>query len=266
MRTLSGDDLEPTLSIANWHEPLPGIRWGPRTIDDLELVLVHAGRYRYRVIGGPWQAVVEREVLFIPPGVEHELEVDMRSGRSGISCWHGELLSQGTWLAGDYRLAIEPPTVTAIGNQPFIVACFRRLAELYHDHGAKRPVPARDLVRMIWVHLMDLWTSEQGPAPRTRLDPMVAWVRERLHLPLGRNQIAHAFGLTPQHVNALFKHGLGTTPGAFVRRERVLRAWHDLHAGGLSVAETAQRWGFTDPFHFSRVFRKEMGFPPSRAR
>lgn len=260
------DDLDPTLRIANWIEPAPGTRWGPRTIEDPELLLVHAGRFRYRAGDGPWIAVREREVLFIPPGVEHVLEAETRCARTGLSCWHGELVATGSWLGGDYRPAIDPPTVTPVGGHPFITACFHRLAEVYHGYGTRRRDLARDLVRLIWIHLYDLWSAEQGPAPPRRLEPILAWVRERLHQPVGRNQIAHAFGLTPQHVNALFKHGLGTTPGAFVRRERVLRAWHDLHAGGLGVTEAAARWGFPDPFHFSRVFRREMGFPPSQAR
>lgn len=266
MRIVVAEELDPTLRIANWFDVPDGMGWPQRIIDDPELILVHAGRLRYRVGDGTWQVVREREVLFIPPGVLHDLEVEPRAGRPGISCWHGELLPQGSWRDGDYRPVVEPPTVTAVGGHPFVIACFRRLAELYQGHGTRRAALARDLVRLIWVHLLDIWTAEQGPAPSRRLDPMLAWVRERLHQPIGRNQIAHAFGLTPQHVNALFKHGLGTTPGDFVRRERILRAWHDLHARGLSVAEAAARWGFSDPFHFSRVFRKEMGFPPSKAR
>lgn len=266
MRAVTADGLDPTLRIANWFDVPAGMTWPARDIEDPELILVHAGRLRYRLDGAPWQAVREREVLFIPPGRLHDLEPEPRAGRVGISCWHGELLPQGSWRAGDYLPAVEPPSVTPVGEHPFIIACFRRLAEVYQGYGTRRGALARDLVRLIWVHLMDIWAAESGPAPLRRLEPMLAWVRERLHQPVGRNQIAHAFGLTPQHVNALFKHGLGVSPGDFVRRERILRAWHDLHAGGLSVAEAAARWGFSDPFHFSRVFRREMGFPPSRAR
>ncbi|MEK7416065.1 MAG: AraC family transcriptional regulator [Planctomycetota bacterium] len=266
MRTVSADDLDPTLRIANWFDCSSVNNWGPRTIEDPELLLVHAGRFNYRVIGEPWQTVSERDVLFIPPGVLHELTVDPRAARSGLSCWHGELVQQGTWAAGNYRPAVMPPTITPVSGHPFIIACFRRLADVYIGYGTRRVTLAHDLVRLIWIHLMDIWTAEQGPAPSRRLDPMLAWVRERLHLQIGRNQLAQAFDLTPQHVNALFKHGLGTTPGGFVRRERILRAWHDLHTGGMSVNEAATRWGFSDPFHFSRVFRREMGFPPSQAR
>lgn len=192
---------------------------------------------------------------------------DPGAGRCGLSCWHGELLADGSsWADGAYRLAVEPRTVTAIGADPFIVAAFRRLAESFRGYGPGRSLVCRDLIRLVWLHLIETWGATAGPAGSTHLEPMLAWIRDHLDRPVGRTQLARAFGLTPNHINALFRQGLGLTPGEVVRRERVLRAWHDLHAGGLSVAETALRWGFGDPGHFSRVFRKVMGFPPSTAR
>ena len=267
MRTVGPEQLEPTLRIANWFDAPRGMRWGPRWEHDPELCLVHAGRFRYRVTGGPWQPVPERSVLFIPPAVEHELEPDHAAGRCGLSCWHGELLADGsTWADDGYRPAITPRTVTLVADAPFVIAAFRRLAEAWKGYGPGRAAMCRDLTRLIWLHLFEAWETETGPAPSARLEPMLAWVREHLDRPINRTHLAHAFGLTPQHINALFKQGLGVTPGDFIRRERVLRAWHDLHVEGRPVGETATRWGFPDPFHFSRVFRKVMGFPPSRAR
>lgn len=267
MRDVLAADLDPTIRIANWFDAKPGMRWGPRWEHDPELCLVHAGRFRYRVVGEDWQVVEERSVLFIPPTVVHELEPDHSAGRCGLSCWHGELIADGTtWADGGYRLGVQPRTVTPIGTEPFVVAAFRRLTEVYQGYGPERLGMCHDLVRLIWLHLIEAWSAAEGPGRSGHLDAMLAWIRAHLDRPVGRVQLARAFGLTPQHVNALFRQGLGLTPGEVVRRERVLRAWHDLHAGGLPVAEAAQRAGFRDPFHFSRVFRKVMGFPPSRAR
>jgi AraC-like DNA-binding protein len=266
VRVISAAELEPTVRIANWLDVQRGMRWGPRWEHDPELCLVHAGRFRYREAGGMWQMVPERSVLLIPPTVVHELEPVPGCARWGLSCWHGELLADGsTWADGGYRLAVQPRGITAVGSAPFLLAAFRRLAEAWQGYGPDRVVMTRDLVRLIWLHLIECWGAAQGPVPGARVAAMLAWVREHLDRPIGRVHIAHAFGLTPQHVNALFRHGLGMTPGEVVRRERVLRAWHDLHAGGLSVAAAAERAGFSDPFHFSRVFRRVMGFPPSRA-
>jgi AraC-like DNA-binding protein len=258
--------IDPVVRIANWLDCRPGARWGPRAEHDAELILVHAGGFRYRPLGRPWQAVAAREVLYIPAGVEHELELEPRCPRGGIACWHGELLPQGSWADGDYRLAFDPPTVTAVAEQPFLVAAFHDQAAVWQGYDPNRGLLLHDLARLVWLHLIALWQAGEDPGRNQRLEPMLAWLRERLHLPVGRNQLARAFGLTPQHINALFRRGLGVTPGAFVRRERILRAWHDLHAGGVGVTEAAARWGFSDPFHFSRVFRQVMGFPPSRAQ
>ncbi len=267
MRTVGPEQLAPTIRIANWFDCPRGMRWGPRWEHDPELCLVHAGRFRYRVVDGPWQEVAEGAVLCIPPGERHELEPERSAGRCGLACWHGELIADGSaWADDGYRPAITPRTVTAMAHLPFILAAFRRLADVWQGYGAGRQAMSRDLVRLVWLHLFEAWSAEAAPVPSARLAPMLAWVRERLDRPIGRGHLARAFDLTPQHVNALFRHGLGVTPGAFIRRERVLRAWHDLHVGGVSVQAAAERWGFPDPFHFSRVFRREMGFPPSRAR
>jgi AraC-like DNA-binding protein len=266
MRVLSGTELLPTVRIANWLDVQRHHRWGPRWEHDPELCLVHAGRFRYRVIGEAWQVVPERSILLIPPAVRHELEPEPGCARWGLACWHGELLDDGaTWADGGYGLAVEPRTITEIGSAPFVLSAFRRLAEAWQGYGQHREAMARDLVRLIWLHLLEAWSAAGDPAPTAHVAEMLAWVRANLDHQPGRAQIARAFGLTPQHVNALFRRGLGMTPGEVVRRERVLRAWHDLHAGGQSVNEAATRAGFNDPFHFSRVFRRVMGFPPSRA-
>ncbi len=266
MRTVTAADLEPTVRIANWIEVPRGMRFGPRWEHDPELCLVVAGRFRYRVAGAEWQEVPERSVLFIPAGEHHELLPDHTAGRCALSCWHGELVAEGSWGDGDYRPAVSPHTVTATDSSPFLLAAFHRLAELWQGYRPDRAIAVRDLVRLIWLDLFAAWSPAVTAAPPRQVAEMLAWLREHLDRPIGRIQIAQHFGVTPQHVNTLFRHGFGMTPGEVVRRERILRAWHDLHAKGGTVAEVAARWGFADPFHFSRVFRRVMGFPPSQAR
>jgi hypothetical protein len=212
MQTVGPDQLDPTLRIANWFDTPRGSRWGPRWEHDPELCLVHAGRFLYRVTGGAWQTVPEHSVLFIPPAVEHELEPDHSAGRCSLACLHSELVSDApTWADGGYRPALEPRTVTRVTGSPFVTAAFRRLAEAWQCYGPGRDAMCHDLVRLIWLHLFEAWGTTASLTPSARLDPMLAWVREHLDRPIGRTHLAHAFGLTPQHINALFKQGLGVT-------------------------------------------------------
>ena len=92
---------------------------------------------------------------------------------------------------------------------------------------------------------------------------MVSYLRTHLDRKVTRRSLAREFGITPEHVNALFKKHLGVTPTQFIQRERMQKAYHYLRDEGLSVKETAARVGFDDPFYFSRVFKRLMHRSPT---
>ena len=55
----------------------------------------------------------------------------------------------------------------------------------------------------------------------------------------------------------------GEHPTGFIRKRRLHKAKELLQSTGLNVSEIAYQVGFTDPNHFSRLFSKEFGVPPS---
>jgi transcriptional regulator GlxA family with amidase domain len=97
------------------------------------------------------------------------------------------------------------------------------------------------------------------------MQEMVGWLRQHLTEPVSRRDLAARLYVTPEHINAMFKKELGISPTQFVHRERVLLANRLMLTEGLSVKEAAARTGFCDQFYFSKVFKKVMGVPPSRA-
>ncbi|BCL25621.1 helix-turn-helix domain-containing protein [Streptomyces aurantiacus] len=57
----------------------------------------------------------------------------------------------------------------------------------------------------------------------------------------------------------------GTSPAAWIRHRRLERCRRDLadpHLNRRPIQAVAARWGFTDPTHFSRLFRTVYGMPP----
>lgn len=75
-------------------------------------------------------------------------------------------------------------------------------------------------------------------------------------------EISAAAGLRSETVCRLFKRFLDTTPGDYLRGRRVRIAAERLREPGARVKEVAAALGFADAFHFSRVFRAEMGTTP----
>jgi len=77
---------------------------------------------------------------------------------------------------------------------------------------------------------------------------------------------ARAAGITPQHLIRLFRQHYQITPGRYLWQARVERGAGLLVATGLTVSEIADRCGFKNPFHFSRLLRKMQGFSPRQLR
>ncbi|MER6528588.1 helix-turn-helix transcriptional regulator [Streptomyces sp. NPDC001508] len=56
-----------------------------------------------------------------------------------------------------------------------------------------------------------------------------------------------------------------TSPAAWIRHRRLERCRLDLNNPRLNarpIHAIAERWGFTNPTHFSRLFRATYGIPP----
>jgi AraC family transcriptional regulator of arabinose operon len=77
---------------------------------------------------------------------------------------------------------------------------------------------------------------------------------------------ARAAGVTPQHLIRLFRQHYQITPGRYLWQTRVDRGAGLLTATGLTVSEIADRCGFKNPFHFSRLLRKMQGLSPRQLR
>lgn len=68
------------------------------------------------------------------------------------------------------------------------------------------------------------------------------------------------------HFARTFRHHHGCAPAAWVREQRVRAAAEHLLAGDDPVEEVAQVCGFTNRYHFSRVFARITGQPPAAYR
>ncbi|GGC85649.1 hypothetical protein GCM10011512_10650 [Tersicoccus solisilvae] len=81
-------------------------------------------------------------------------------------------------------------------------------------------------------------------------------------------RIAAAHYMSTRRLHYLFE-GVGTTVTSWIKARRLDRCRRDLADPALAAAtitQVAQRWGFTDPAHFSRVFRAAYGTSPSEYR
>jgi AraC-like DNA-binding protein/quercetin dioxygenase-like cupin family protein len=78
------------------------------------------------------------------------------------------------------------------------------------------------------------------------------------------DKFAEECGMSRSHAVRVFTREVGTTPHAFVTRRRIEKAKEALGKRGLAITRIALECGFTDPSHFSRVFKKYEGVSPKK--
>jgi AraC family transcriptional regulator len=95
-------------------------------------------------------------------------------------------------------------------------------------------------------------------------------VREILHesfdSSLAMNDIAEEVDVHPAHLSRSFRRYFKQTPGEYVRRIRVEAAANLLARSSFSIAEIAERAGFSDQSHLTKCFLRERGITPNAYR
>jgi AraC family transcriptional regulator of arabinose operon len=112
-------------------------------------------------------------------------------------------------------------------------------------------------------------TARVGAGPPQRLgshqhlSQADALLQAHLDRPLDAGTLADALFISPGYLRQIFHAAYGHGPMHRLLGLRIDHAKKLLHDSALPVGEVARRCGFASPFHFSRVFRRFAGMPPS---
>lgn len=80
-------------------------------------------------------------------------------------------------------------------------------------------------------------------------------------------QIAENMYLSPFYISKIFKSETGDTPIHHLINIRLERAYELLERGNVkSIQEVAAKVGYDDAYHFSKLFKKKYGMPPSQVK
>ncbi len=271
--------MEVKVNFCAWNRTEPGrtVSWGPREIEEYELIFIRRGRYRYlehsesgfsfprgkgeedgsfSISAGPG------ELLIIPPGTTHTFGAITEKGEYAF-IHHKLNLTGGE--ENSLRGIDPPPRYITPFREDYrqIVHDFTEIIKLYQSYEPLKEELLCNLCRNIWLNCGRRWTLDTGGnTPSGRMERMLEYIRSNCTSPLDRRELGRAFNLTPEYINALFKKELGMSPGECINRERIFQAYTHIYNEGCSVKEAAFRSGFNDPLYFSRVFKKITGLSP----
>jgi len=101
---------------------------------------------------------------------------------------------------------------------------------------------------------------------RAQLQPALRYIDAHLADLLPNSKLAELAHASESHFIRMFRRVVGCTPARHVQERRVSNAVELLLRSNLSIDEIAERCGFANRYHFSRVFAQRMSHPPARFR
>jgi len=100
----------------------------------------------------------------------------------------------------------------------------------------------------------------------TRIQRALDLINTNYQCPMSVADLAAAMAISSSRFCHMFRGEVGTTPGRYLRRVRMLAAETLLSESNLPIKEIFSRCGFSDKRHFARRFKSIHGVSPSQYR
>ena len=224
-----------------------------------KIVVVRSGCFHSQIGNEAVLSLKSGDVICVPSGSAHYVSCQIAGG---IQFVVSEPVRNQPWAQQQWD---DPPM--HMPNPPFFDELENNIRSLrqtsIHDDFISEAL-TKNVLTQIWLRIAQFCHGNGTNQGRT--SAMQRWLRRHLDEPISREDLARHFSLTPEYVSALFTSECKCGPITWLRRLRIKRAIQLLEETALPIAAIAKKVGYDDQYHFSRVFKKETGIPPSHIR
>lgn len=272
MEEILFDELLPTFLFA-WK--------GMRTRDELkyhchdahiEISYIVSGRGQYRIDGSVYD-VSEGDLLIFNPGVYHQA----LGAKSSFEEYFVGFADVNTGGQKNYFGVDGAPILHTEGE---LKKNLTRIA-LAIDSENTRQRPGRYFMLRSYLEQMLVLVARgqsetadksegyafESVTKKYVVEQIMNYFEEHYAEKISLDAIAGNMYLSPYYISRIFKSETGDAPIRHLINIRLERAMELLKSGSCeSVREVAGRVGYEDVYHFSKLFKKKYGIPPSKVR
>ncbi len=150
--------------------------------------------------------------------------------------------------------------LTDCGSEELAVTVFRLGARDYFRKPPIMPALRKSILNALGVR--ESSEEEELEKPWNGLFRAVRYINERYTSQITLSEIAREAGMSISCFERTFKREMGITFTMYVNRLRISKAIKMLRDNGLSMSDIAFACGFTNQFHFTRMFKRIMKASP----
>lgn len=92
------------------------------------------------------------------------------------------------------------------------------------------------------------------------------WIKNNLGKNVTIHQLAQQFSMSTRHFIRRFKDATGNTPLQYIQDMRISTASDLLQSSNLTIGDIADKVGYNDVSHFTRIFRRKLDITPTEYR
>jgi AraC-like DNA-binding protein len=154
---------------------------------------------------------------------------------------------------------------------PEQAAHLRAAFERLNDVARARTADYRaELSRISYDMLLTINAAAYGATPVERVPEFLAGALRRVYAAPATitniAQLARLAACSVSHLHRLFTRFIGMSPHHWLELTRMRKAAEHLCLTNMTINQIADQFGYADPFHFSKVFKRVTGVAPSQYR
>lgn len=151
-------------------------------------------------------------------------------------------------------------------NSFFLEDRITEISKEFRNHNLYYDIRCSSLLKELLVQIARLVSTQSLGINRKKADEILEYIRSNYALPLKNKDIAAHFNYHENYLSTLVLKYTGLPLHQYVLTYKMHMAVVLLQSTSLSIGEIATKIGIPDLKHFSKCFKKIIGYPPSQLR
>jgi AraC-like DNA-binding protein len=264
-------DFNPTIFFASKQKMLKESTYHDHDFTELTFILSGKGKY---LVDGRIYDVEAGDIIMCNPGIKHQnIVVNPKEPTveffAGFTNFHFKNMPPNSVVLkdGDYILHTNSEMKQDISKH-----CYEMIAENEACQVGKYFMLKTHLMQILLLMIRDITEVIDSNLTGCNFESynksyavkkIINYLNENYENKISLDQIAHNMYLSPVYISKIFKEETGESPINYLIKIRLDKAKDILlNSDGGSIKSIANRVGYEDVYHFSKLFKKYYGISP----